>query len=206
MNILWIQAFVLMLCLLSAGIAFASGGKKLYKSPGNERMNNADYDGSGNFLSERLNQVFPSLGYLRTIDNCVYDFDQTGRCRVIDFGFSANASSRVQLPHFISLSNDSRYADVDFIYISFDDVATIRKDIHSLTDCKYDKLIIFSVDKAYFMQSEKPLLACGCPTIYFVDRNGIVKAIANGGNSTADEHTESHLKATWRACIESLLT
>lgn len=161
-------------------------------------------DGRQAFFDERLYQAFPLLGLRKTIDNEVYDFNQTGRCRMIEFGFSNCAPCRVQLPYFLGLSNNKKFANIDFIYISYDDSATIMKDIATLYHGSHYRLKIFSINKDYFFDRNNPVLTYGFPTTYFIDDNRIVRSIKIGGRAEGSEKVKDEIMHLWTNQIDSL--
>jgi thiol-disulfide isomerase/thioredoxin len=201
MKTTYLRTVFLAACTLHAGLTFAQGQRKTYDLDKNDSMKNVFFDGRKAFLDERLHQQFPALGVCKTIDNKVYDFNQTGRATIIQFGISNCAPCRVQLPYFIELSNDSRYADIDFLYISYDDSATIMKDIANLYHGPHDRLKIISLERDYFTYSDKPMLSYGFPTMYFMDKSRMVKAITIGGSL---DETNKVLKSKWSSLMELL--
>jgi hypothetical protein len=206
MKILWIQAFVLLLCLLCAGLALAQSGRNRYKAAENDGIKNRYTDGRQAFLGERLQQPFPLHGLLTTIDHEVYDFDQTGRYRIIMCGIANSTGCDLELPYFLALSNDQQYANIDFLYISYDDSATIMKGFAGLYRGRLSHLKIFSVSRDYFLYTDKPMLAYGFPATHFVDDKGRVKMIVLGGRKKATpEETDRFLKADWTQRVNSLL-
>lgn len=194
----------LVLLAFSKTLVAAQEKNKSYNLSQNDSMRNVFMDGRAKFFDERLNQAFPLLGLRKTIHNEVYDFDKTGRCMMIEFGFSNCAPCRVQLPGFLALSNDRQYANVDFIYISYDDSATIMKDITTLYHGPYNHVKILSIDRSYFFDRNNPTLTYGFPTTYFIDDNRIVKSIKIGGRPEASKSVKEELMNTWTSQLDSL--
>lgn len=201
MKTTYLMAVFLAACILHTGLAHAQNEKKLYDLNKNDSMKNVFLDGERAFLNQRLDQRFPSLGMRTTIDHKVYDFDRANRPVIIQFGISNCAPCRVQLPYFIELSNDRRYADIDFLYITYDDSATIMKDIASLYPGPHDRLKIISLERDYFIYSDKPLLTYGFPTMYFIDKTGLVKAITIGGSPGSANHADKEMKTKWASLM-----
>lgn len=129
-----------------------------------------------NMMGERLNRVFPALGMQQTIDNKSYDFDRIDRPAVIMIGYADCAPCRAQIPLLAGIANDAAYSGVDFIYITYDDVAYIRKELGKLQP---GRLNIFSVNKDFILGSR--MLAVAFPTVYFLDRRAVVRRITHGG-------------------------
>jgi len=130
---------------------------------------------------ERLNMLFPSLGIQNTIDGKPFDFDHITRPTVIMIGYADCAPCRAQLPLLITFANDPSYAHTDFIYLTYDNVPYIRKELGNLLP---GRLNIFSVSKDFILGSN--MLAAAFPTVYFLDRRGVVRRFTHGG-MTGDE-------------------
>jgi len=189
MKILRIWVFVLASFALSASVSFAQDERKRYdlNLPENDSVKSMFFNGRQAFFEERLHQPFPSLGFRKTIDGIAYDFDQAGRCRIILFGFSDCAPCRVQLPYFLALSNNKHFADIDFLYISYDDSATIMKEITRLYNGPHHRVSMFSFSREFLTFSDNPRLTYGYPAMYFIDSSRLVKAIIIGGRPAAQK-------------------
>jgi thiol-disulfide isomerase/thioredoxin len=134
-----------------------------------------------NILGERLNMVFPALGPLHTIDNQPFDFDHIARPAVIMIGYADCAPCRAQLPLLVSMANDGQHNGVDFVYITYDNAAYIQKEMGNQQP---GRLKIFSLAKALILDQQ--MLAAAFPTVYFVDRRGVVRRMTHGGTAGGD--------------------
>lgn len=168
----------------------------------NPKKNDSSFDASAFkkrmqvFINKKNGDTFAPIEEWKCINGTEFDLNKATTPSVVFLGFSSCVPCRFYLPIFAELATEKRYAGYNFIYITFNDSATIREEFKSeqITD---QNLKVVTLSKEYLHANN---LAMGYPTIYFLNADKTISGVEIGG--TTDNIKEA--RKWWRSELDKL--
>jgi len=151
------------------------------------------------FMERRINTTFPDIDTLQTLSGSPFYFNKINKPTMVYIGFDGCAPCRFALPLFIKTANEIKYKDYNFVYLSYDNAATIYDELkqQKAQDLKAIKIVTIPHDLI-----DDDQLVIGYPTVYYVNAERKIKYVTMGGTTEGADK----LRDEWHAKLDSLNT
>lgn len=144
------------------------------------------------FISNKVDNPFPNIDTLKAYTSAPFYFKDIDKPSIIYFGADGCAPCRLALPIVAKISNDPKYKNYNFIYVTYDDSATIRKEFTSTSHIDMSNMTILLTSLAEINDDR---MVYAYPTVYYLDAHKVVKIVTVGGKMGDLEKVEADIRA-----------
>ena len=125
------------------------------------------------FYDRKIGEMFAPIEEWKCMNGDYFDLNKAQGPAVIYLGFYGCAPCRQAMPLYAQLSLEKKYNGYNFVYLTFDDSATINEELSKAKIAEH-KMRLVSLPETYMRAKG---MALGFPVIYFLDNEKTVKMI-----------------------------
>lgn len=129
------------------------------------------------YIEKRIGKEFPPLGTWADIHHREFNFNTINRPTFIYIGTRTCTPCTAEFPYIYTYAQSR--SDMDFIYLTSDDAATITKDHPEVLQYKSNNFYAISIPDAYIKGYK---ISYGYPTKYLIYENNYTAYIWIGGS------------------------
>ncbi len=148
------------------------------------------------FYKRKIGDMFAPIEEWKCVNGGYFDLNKAQGPAIIYLGFYGCPPCRQEMPLYAELSLEKKYSGYNFVYLTFDDSATISEELNTAKISEH-KIKLVSLPEKYIRSKG---MANAFPVVYFLDQEKTVKMIHAFGLLSGSLDSINY----WHSLLDSL--